>query len=410
MPNLKGNIAVIGGGLSGKMLALTLAHSGFDITMIAPLPKVKKRADRRTTTIHHAGAKMLEALGVSTYLKGDMTAITKIAVAIGAEKTRQSDWLLQWQSPKGGDDSLIPMAYVVENYDLSVALDKALDDLPDTQKITVIDDHVISYHEDGDGGHIETSSGAHLTADLIVACDGAKSPMRDFIGLSPRIETTNQTAIIADLTCELPHDGAAYQRFLPTGPIALMPMTGKMVSLVWSTSHEMADKLLAADAQTCSDAITEAFGHELGRLVPQGALSSFPLHPQFNAKLYKGRVILAGDAAHAIHPLAGMGYNLALADAAILLDILQHAKSQGLMPSHASIMTSYQARRKAEIFAISHFTSELNKLISRPKGPLSQMMAFGMAVLDKSPLKSTFRKIAMGGTLSSAPLFKGKLS
>ena len=143
---------------------------------------------------------MLEALGVSPYLQDDMTAITKIAVAIGAEKTRQSDWLLQWQSPKSGDDSLIPMAYVVENYDLSVALDKALDDLPDTQKITVIDDHVISYHEDGDGGHIETSSGAHLIADLIVACDGAKSPMRDFIGLSPRIETTNQTAIIADLT------------------------------------------------------------------------------------------------------------------------------------------------------------------------------------------------------------------
>ena len=398
-------IAIIGGGLTGKMMALCLAHSGYDCAIIAPHPPSNKRQDRRSTTIHNAGAKMLTALGLMPHLQGQMTAIHHIAVAVGPQKPYHSDWLLNWSSDK-------VMAYVVENHALDSALDSAIDGLatshPTAGAIHQIDDVVTGYDDDM-MGTITTGSGKLLSAQLVVACDGTKSQMRDLVGLTAKIEETGQTALIANLDCAIAHNHTAYQRFLPTGPIALMPLEGQSVSLVWSTDSAQAETLLSADREVISQALGEAFGDELGKLTPQGALSSFPLRPHYNRHLSKGRVILAGDAAHAIHPLAGMGYNLALADAAILLDLLNETKAKGLGPDHPTIKTAYRNRRMPEIIALATLTSQLNKMLSRKAGPLSNIIAMGMSVVDKTPLKRRFQDIAMGGKLSSAPLLKGTL-
>ena len=396
-------ITIIGGGLTGKMMALCLAHSGYDCAIIAPQAHADKSRDRRSTTIHNAGAKMLSALGLMAHLQDQLTAIHHIAVAVGPQKPFHSDWLLNWSSDE-------VMAYVVENHALDKALDAAIAALGQSAPagaIHLIDDIVTRYHDDGMSGVIETATGTIITTKLVVACDGTKSQMRDLVGLTATIEETGQSALIANLDCSIAHNQTAYQRFLPTGPIALMPLAGQSVSLVWSTDSAQAETLLSADAEEVSQALGEAFGDELGKLTLQNPLSSFPLRPHYNRHLSKGRVILAGDAAHAIHPLAGMGYNLALADAAILLDLLNQARAKGLSPDHPTIKTAYRNRRMPEIIALATLTSQLNKMLSRKQGPLSNIIAMGMSVVDKTPLKRRFQDIAMGGKLSSAPLLKG---
>jgi len=399
-------IAIIGGGLTGKMMALCLSHSGYDCAIIAPRPQSDKPKDRRSTTIHNAGAKMLSALGLMDYLQGQMTPINHICVAVGPQKPYHSDWLLNWSSDE-------VMAYVIENHALDSALDSAINGLAKsaskTGAIHQIDDIVTGYHDDGAIAMIETGTGSFIKAQLVIACDGTKSQMRALVGLTAKIEETGQTALIANLDCGVPHNHTAYQRFLPTGPLALMPLEGQSVSLVWSTDTAQAKTLLSADPQAISQALGEAFGDELGKLTLQNALSSFPLRPHYNRRLSKGRVILAGDAAHAIHPLAGMGYNLALADAAILLDLLNEAHAKGLGPDHPAIKTAYRNRRMPEIIALATLTSQLNKMLSRKASPLSAIIAMGMSVVDKTPLKRTFQDIAMGGKLSSAPLLRGHL-
>ena len=404
-------LAIIGGGLTGKMVALALSHSGYDSALIAPKAPAIKQADRRSTTIHHAGAKMLDALGLTDTLSDKLAPIHVIRVAVGAQKPMQSDWLLNWSDPHE------VMAYVVENQALDDALDDALDQAiakasaePDHGHINMIDDQVTAF-EDGDSAAcLTTDKHGILTARLVIACDGVKSPMRQLAGITPYREETGQSALIANLSCALDHQDTAYQRFLPTGPIALMPLADKSVSLVWSTSTKEAQSYLEmTDNDAIEDAIQNAFGDELGKLRLATPLSSFPLRPHYNRHLFKGRVILAGDAAHAIHPLAGMGYNLALADAAILLDVIQKAKASGLAPDHPSIKTSYRNRRMPEIVALSALTSQLNKLLSKEKGPLPALLAMGMSVVDKTPLKRSFMKVAKGGKLSQAPLLDGRL-
>ena len=188
----KTDIAIIGGGLTGKMMALTLSHSGYACLLIAPpkSPDNKSTGDRRSTTIHHAGAKMLKALGLFDRLSDDLAPIHHIDVAIGAQKPYHSDWLLKWSSQPE------PMAFVVENHRLDKALDDAL--LAQGDKVQFCDDLVSSYEDDKVSGVIVTETGKKVSATCLIACDGANSPMRKLAGLTPKIEETGQRAIIAD--------------------------------------------------------------------------------------------------------------------------------------------------------------------------------------------------------------------
>lgn len=413
-------ITIIGGGLAGKMMALSLATScqdrpDFDITLISPdlVPDdettLSPQKDKRTTTIHAAGAAMLQALGVWQDTDNFRTPITSMAVAVGPQRPYHSDWVLEWQ------DTGTPMAYVVENDKLLAAFDQALAKLAKQapRKITFIDASVIDVSEQYDRASLTLSDNSILTSQLVIACDGANSAVRKQAGLTPHIQKTGQKAIVTNVRLEVAHNGLACQRFLETGPLALMPLNDEngmamMASVVWSTSTKEADRLMMLDDAALSQEITQAFGEEFGKLLICDTPSCFPLIPQFNRRLSKGHVLLAGDAAHAIHPLAGMGYNLALADAAILQDELVKLAKAGLTADHPSLSSAYHRRRLPEITAMSAVTSGLNHLLSRPKNPVTDLLASAMAVVNHTGLKSQFRKIAMGGKLAKAPLLSGR--
>lgn len=408
-----GDIAVIGGGLTGLMTALALSHAGPRIHLVDRASTDAAHPDERTTTINAAGARMLQSLGVWDRLTAAPAPVMRVAVAEGAAPTglaarrrRGSD--LSWQ---GGDR---PMGYVVGN----AALQNALRETLATRPVIERRGHsVTGWHAGADGATLTLADAggteSHLQTSLVVACDGARSMMADLAGLARREERQTQTAIVTTLRAERRHEDTAYQRFLPSGPFALMPgpgdSGGRDMSLVWTLPNETAQSLIAAEPSGFEAACFEAFGPQLGYLALAGNRLAWPLHPSWRRRITTQGLVLAGDAAHAIHPLAGQGYNLALADAAVLADLVVTATGRGLTPAHPSLRQGYEAARFNERLTMSLATSGLNKLFAAAPPFMRRAAGIGFSVLDRLPAKSLFSGIAEGGQLADAALLRGQL-
>ena len=410
---MRPDIAVIGGGLTGLMMARALSATGAHILLVDRSSGADGIPDERTTTINAAGMRMLQTLGVQDNLQQDATPIMRIAVAEGAPLSglaarRRPNSDLSWQA---GDT---PMAYVVGNADLQSALTRTLGENSDFYgSIEILSGATLTgmaRHAGGMQLDIEDAGGqlSHRNADLVVACDGNNSKVAGFANLAARQEQTFQTAIVSILRAERDHENTAFQRFLPTGPFALMPMSGQHLSLVWTLPDDTARTLLAADDQAFEAACLDAFGQSLGYLHLAGQRLAWPLRPSLRRRIAAAGVVLAGDAAHALHPIAGQGYNLALADAAVLADCLALARTRGLSSGHPSIWQSYEAARRTERLAMSAATSGINQLFARSPAFVRRMAGAGFAVLDKTPVKSVFSRIAEGGELADAALLRGQ--
>ena len=407
------DVAVVGGGLTGVMMATALSHAGVDVALIERDDRRDggrtPENDERTTTINAAGARMLTALGVWDRLPVPPAPIRRIAIAEGAPPTglaarRRAQTDLSWQTGE------VPMAFVVGN----MALQAALRDSIAARPVTQIAGMVVSewqHHENGAALRLTDASGtsSSLHTALVVACDGARSQLAEAAGLGSRETRQTQTAIVTILETEWHHDDTAFQRFLQTGPFALMPFDGTRLSLVWTLPNNEAERLLAVDETTFEAACLEAFGPGLGYLRLAGTRLAWPLRPSWRPRITAPGLILAGDAAHAIHPLAGQGYNLALADAAVLTDLLVANRRRGLPASHLSLRQAYEAARWRERAAMTTATSGLNSLFSSAPAGVRRLAGLGFAVLDRLPVKSVFSDIAAGGQLAEATLLDGRL-
>ena len=406
-------IAVIGGGLTGLMTAAALSHTGPRIHLIDRAEADAAHPDERTTTINAAGARMLAALGVWDRLKTPPAPVTQIAVAEGPAPTglaarRRADSDLSWQS---GD---APMGYVVANAALQSALRETLATTaviePRGCAVTgwSAGDTVSSLGLAESAGHEET-----MDVSLVVACDGARSMMAELAGLGRREERQSQTAIVTTLRTERPHEGTAFQRFLSTGPFALMPGPGDAggyeMSLVWTLPNDTAQRLIAADNASFEAACLEAFGPRLGYMALAGDRLAWPLQPAWRRRITAPGLVLAGDAAHSIHPLAGQGYNLALADTAVLADLIVATHRRGLAASHPSLRSAYESARFNERLAMSVATSGLNKLFAAAPPMVRRAAGMGFSILNRLPGKSLFSEIAEGGRLADAALLDGRL-
>ena len=418
MPDQLHEIAVIGGGLTGLMTATALsfampARPSQRIVLIDRAAQDAAPADERTTTIHAAGARMLTSMGVWGRLARPPAAVMRVAVAEGAPPTglaarRRPASDLSWQAEEA------PLGYVVANSDLQAALRATLSERP----VTEIRGTTVTRWQSGDDAatlSLATPEGAReIRAALMVGCDGARSAMAEMAGLGLREERQHQTAIVTTLHAERDHEDTAWQRFLPSGPFALMPATatngpGQALSLVWTLPNAEAERLIDAEDTRFEAACLEAFGPRLGYLRLAGARLAWPLRPSWRRQITAPGLVLAGDAAHAIHPLAGQGYNLALSDAAVLADLLHATLRRGLTASHPSLRNSYEAARLQERLAMTGATSGLNRLFSSAPPALRRAAGIGFSVLDRLPAKSLFSDIAEGGALADAALLDGRL-
>lgn len=414
----KAEIVIVGGGLTGQIMAFALAHSGYDITCVdRPVRPESLQRDSRTTTIHAAGQRMLDALGIWRLCTPAPEPIRQIYV--GADENTL-DWPLTFTSEPNGSE-LVPMAYTVSNQ----ALIDALKLHKPARRIKQIAADISSIDFSSETPSLQFENGEILSCDLVVGCDGVNSFTRQEAGLTLWPRTTNQKAIVTRITGEKHHNQAAYQRFLPNGPLAFMPLQDNELALVWSLGDAEADRLQAVDESGFEAALNVSFGTDLGHLTlskSQGNMRQiWPLRPTIVPHFSSKGLVLAGDAAHALHPLAGMGFNLALADMAVLADILHESYRRGLPAGHTGNLSQYTHRRRAEVLAMSAVTEGLNRLFSYnlPGGAagrnfygakhLSKLATIGMRLIGKSRLQTQISKLAMGGVLSPAKLLDGYL-
>ena len=402
-PSSHNRVILTCNGLTAQIMALCLYHAGCNILWLAGKPTTNPETalpDNRTTTIHQAGMNMLAALGVSALLEQPAWPLHRILVSDRAQKVgsdSRSEWPLDWK-----DDA--PMAHVVLNADLKRACQSLIDtyNIPSRQvNITSVSTHNKRIVTDSDG--------CEHGFDLLVICAGGQTDLISQTGFKKINQNAVQTALVGMISSTQPTAHTAYQRFLAEGPIALMAMDEAHYSLVWTVSDNTADRLMALPIDGLNAALNNQFGTQAGQLSFCEPPLRWPLTPHYIRKIAKNGVVLAGDSAHGLHPLAGMGLNLGLADAGCLLDCLIQARDSGLAPSHISICEHYQSKRQAEILALTATTQILNRWFSRPNGLIRLIGGVGMSVIGRSALMSQLKQLAIGGQLSNPALFSGRL-
>ena len=397
-------IGIVGGGLTGVMMAVTLSHCSDSVTLVTRAPPTTNphHDDNRTTTIHAAGKAMLEVLGVWSQLPKAPTPVTRIMVAEGQRKTgliahRQQEFNLSWE------DTDRPMAYVVDN----AALLAALCDILATRPVTVIQPATVTGFELADGkGRLNCANFNMPDFDLVIACDGAKSQLIDASQLRKFTSAHRQTAIVGSLELERNHNNTAFQRFLPDGPIALMPSGDHLASLVWTLPKKAAETLLSADNDVFDQACNAAFGPHLGVMRVVGKRFGWPLRPTWMPKLGTDHYCLPVRTSTIRSPDR---VNLALADGAILADCITKAHRRGLSAGHESVRQAYQRGRQIEVAAMTAVTSGLNAIMSYAPNSLAKLAGMGMTLINTSPAKKLFQSIARGGVLARANLLDGHL-
>jgi hypothetical protein len=259
-------------------------------------------------------------------------------------------------------------------------------------KLERISDAIEKIEVDVDGGTLHLKNGGTIRAQLIIAADGANSPMRSELGITTTEESYSQNAVVANWTCTYPHLETAFQWFLPGGDIvAMLPLPGKQVSMVWSTSPEHAADLLKLNQDQWQERFSSiangAIGKQLGELALNSSPAAFPLR-RIRAKRFIGpetapKVVLIGDAAHVMHPLAGQGLNLGLRDVAVLLNILGKRESFR-KPSDAVLLRRYERQRQGDTSALLWVTDKLKKLFSASSNTERQLRNWGLGLVNKS--------------------------
>ncbi|HEX2138734.1 MAG TPA: FAD-dependent monooxygenase, partial [Woeseiaceae bacterium] len=255
------------------------------------------------------------------------------------------------------------------------------------RSVTAVDDRFAVTFEDGTAARPE----------LLVAADGASSLVRRQARIGSLVKHYGQTAFVTHLRPEREHGHIAWQRFLREGPLALLPLSDGRVSIVWSTTPAESESAIALSDDALGELLSDRSGGVLGHLVPSGPRGSFPLRAQHATRYVRPGMALVGDSAHSIHPLAGQGANLGIADAAALADTVCTAIAGGEHPGDLPVLRRYERSRKGANAVMLNFVDALNRLFASPSAPLSSLRRTGMALFNHSgPLRRRAVETALG--------------
>jgi 2-octaprenyl-6-methoxyphenol hydroxylase len=392
------DILISGGGMVGLTLACGLAVSGFDVAVVdiaAPDGLLDKGFDGRSSAIAFASYKMLDALAISPFLKDKVQPIDEIRVT-------DSDvpLFLHFDKQELGDG---PLGYMVENRHNRQALFKRLAQL---SNITLFAPDSLDTHEIADGGGVEAKlkSGKTLSAKLLVAAEGRQSPLREGADIGLVKADYHQVGIVATIEHEHPHLGIAHERFLPDGPFAILPLTGNRSSLVWSVGSDVAPEILKLSTRAIEAEIQKRIGGFLGEIKVAGPRWSYPLSMQFAERYCDDRMVLVGDAAHGIHPIAGQGLNLGYRDVAALLEVLNTAKLNGEDIGSDEVLENYAKWRRFDNMTLIAAMDGLTRLFSNNIKPLKYARAIGLEVVNHIPPLRKFFMHHARGTVGDLPL------
>jgi 2-octaprenyl-6-methoxyphenol hydroxylase len=403
----RADILISGGGMVGLPLGLALAQGGFQVVVADTAPPAATLApefDGRVSALAYASVRMLTALGVWEGLQPHAQPIREILVTDGQAGKPASPFSLHFDSAEVGADSL---GHIAENRYIRAALHDAVAAAPGLELLapaTVKDVAV-----EGGGAVVTLADGAQIAASLAIAADGRDSPLRGRMGINTVGWSYPQTGIVATVEHERPHNGVAYEHFLPSGPFAILPMTGNRSSLVWTEAKTKAPGLLALDEEGFNEELARRFGSHLGKTKAAGPRWSYPLSFHIARDFVAPRFALAGDCAHGIHPIAGQGLNLGLKDAAALAEVLLDAARLGRDIGALDTLKRYERWRRFDSFALAASTDALNRLFSNDIAPLRHLRDLGLGIVDSiGPARRFFMRHA-GGDIGKLPkLMKGE--
>ena len=384
------DVVVVGGGIVGKACALGLAQLGLQTIQIAPdlgqsVPAPQgNQWGQRIYAFSPGTQKLLSYLQIWDAI--DHSRLQPVRdMRIFGDRGEKHDQL-HLSAFEAGTPQL---AWIGEANLIEHTLDQAS---RFQNKLERISDTVNTMKVDSDGVILHLKNGSTLEAQLVVAADGANSPIRTELGISIKEESYSQSAVVANWICTNAHLETAYQWFLAGGDIvAMLPLPNKQVSMVWSTSPEHAAKLLQLDqaawSQKFSSIANGAITEQLGDLTLNSVPATFPLR-RISASRFIGpdenpKVALIGDAAHVIHPLAGQGLNLGLRDVATLLNTLSKRESFRL-PNDKILLRRYERQRQGDTSAILWVTDRLKKLFSASSTTEKQLRNWGLGLVNRS--------------------------
>jgi 2-octaprenyl-6-methoxyphenol hydroxylase len=393
-------VLIVGGGMVGLTLGLTLAGAGVEVTVVdrADPATVQDAAfDGRSSAIARGSQQALAGAGLWDAMAPSAQPILDIRVTDGRLGAGASSLFLHYDHREVDDK---PLGYIVENRAVRRALHAAAQGRGRLRLLAPL--QVTDLERGPAGVEARLGDGRRLRARLAVAAEGRGSPLREAAGIRTTKWSYPQAGIVCTVAHERPHHGVAHEHFLPSGPFAMLPMTDAAdgthrSSIVWTERRDLAPAMVALAPEDFAREIARRFGDSLGRLEPIGGRWSYPLSLLHAERYVDRRLALIGDAVHGIHPIAGQGLNLGLRDVAALAEAVIDARRLGLDIGEAGVLERYERWRRFDTLMLIAVTDGLNRLFSNDLAPLRLVRDLCLAAVNRMPpLKRFFMGHAMG--------------
>ncbi len=384
------DIIIIGGGMVGASLVAALKHHSEKKIAVVEAFELDSDSqpsfDDRSIALSYGSRRILEAMEVWTKLAPSIEAIKSIHVSdkgfLGATRLHHEE------------ENVEALGYVAENRVVGKLLMQQVQHLPHVDWYCPASIEDLSQDENSVTVKIKTNHGTEvLNASLLVAADGVQSATRELAGLDVKQQDYHQSAIISNVQTDQKHQGIAFERFTDSGPVAFLPMTENRYSVVWTCARDDAQRIASLNDAAFIEELQQRFGFRAGNIQRAGRRTSYPLIYTETEQLIRGRVVIIGNAAHTLHPVAGQGYNLALRDVAELAELIVKADD----PGHQLLLAEYHAKRYKDMRRVYRMTDSLVKIFSNQFSLLGHARSMGLICVDLMPgLRSLLARHSMG--------------
>lgn len=399
------DVLIGGGGFAGLALAIALRQGlgpRFAVTVADPALGGAHSGDARASAIAASARRMFETIGVWDRVAAAAQPILDMAITDSKLNDAMRPVFLTFAGEVQPGE---PFAHMVENGPLV----DALREVAQTEGVDLRATAVSGFDAGPESLQVTLADGGRATTRLLVAADGARSRLRERAGIATHGWTYDQSGIVTTVKHERDHGGRAEEHFLPSGPFAILPLTGRRSSIVWTEQKDEAARIVALPDAEFHAELERRFGLHLGEIEAVGARQAWPLGLFVARSFIAERLALVGDAAHVIHPIAGQGLNMGLKDVAALAETVVDAARLGLDFGRGDVLERYQRWRRFDTMAMGVATDGLNRLFSNRSDMLRVVRDVGLGIVDRLPgLKSLFIREAAGLVGDVPKLLKGE--